>query len=82
MSQDAPNTIGDFIKPPPHSVGVNCANPACRHFARLDLYALAKRLGPSFPINQLRGRLACSKCGQRVIKFQHFRELGRPATFE
>lgn len=35
---------------------------ACKHKAQIDLVAMAKSLGESFPLKDLRPRLKCDKC--------------------
>jgi transcription elongation factor Elf1 len=36
---------------------------ACKHRTRVDLKAVAEKLGESFPINDLRPKLRCTACG-------------------
>lgn len=40
---------------------------ACRYNSRIDLDALAGRLGADFPLRELRKRLRCSQCRSRRI---------------
>lgn len=38
---------------------------ACKHKARIDLTAMAAKLGDSFLVDDLRPRLKCAQCGSR-----------------
>lgn len=37
----------------------------CGQQARIDLRALEKRYGPTYPLSKVKGKLKCSKCGGR-----------------
>jgi len=40
---------------------------ACGRSRWIDLYALAAKLGRSFPIAQLNGKLRCDQCGSKRL---------------
>lgn len=37
----------------------------CKHKTQVDLAAMVAKLGESFPLDNLRPRLKCSKCGSK-----------------
>lgn len=41
----------------------------CKHKAQIDLTAMAKELGESFPLLELKARLKCSKCASKQTIF-------------
>lgn len=45
--------------------GASCNR--CHETRRIDLAQLRDRLGPEFPVDDVRPRLRCSKCGNRRI---------------
>jgi hypothetical protein len=57
-------TIGDKIRIG-HGIWINCLNQECLHRAKMDLAALAERLGANFPVAELVKRAVCSECGSR-----------------
>lgn len=40
---------------------------ACGRSRWIDLHALAAKLGPSFPVTQLNGKLHCDQCGSKRL---------------
>lgn len=46
----------------------------CGEVRHVDLAAVAERLGPSFPLRDLRARLKCAHCGAPPIITTHWRE--------
>lgn len=52
-------------------LSIHCENQFCRHYARLDLNALAERFGREFVAigkpNPLTARMRCSKCGGKDL---------------
>jgi len=53
--------------------GAECRD--CKIIVNVDLDALVTRLGPNFPIKQLRSRLKCAQCGgKRIITSILFRD--------
>lgn len=60
------DTLGRFIDND-HTLAANCRK--CGHYAKLDLEALAQRLGRDHSTNnlRLRSKLKCSKCGSKDI---------------
>lgn len=52
-----------------YELGAHCLNADCRHWVRLDLEALAAKLGRDHPTSReaLMPRLRCSKCGGKNI---------------
>ena len=63
-------TIGDFIAAR-HRLTAYCAGRQCWHGAKIDLEALAKRLGENFDLYRpgLRDRFRCTACGGRGATF-------------
>jgi hypothetical protein len=39
----------------------------CKHGARLSLVKLRDRLGDNFPLNTIRAKLTCERCGSRAV---------------
>jgi hypothetical protein len=69
MAKRAPHpahvgTIGGTIRMG-HGFWVHCGNPQCRHRARVDMEAIAKRFGESLAVAEFVSRSVCSECGAR-----------------
>jgi hypothetical protein len=59
-----------------------CLNSRCNHIQRLDLLALAARLGSDTPAthDDLVPRLKCLKCGGREIGLTYTPDWGQPGN--
>ena len=64
------DTLGALIDHGFH-LSIHCENQFCRHYTRLDLYALAEKFGRNFVAigkpTPLTARMRCSKCGGKDL---------------
>lgn len=64
-------TVGDFLDSGT-GLGVHCLNLKCRHYARVDLLALAESRGRDFMVtgadSSFLKAARCSKCGGTSIQ--------------
>lgn len=78
-----PSTIQECIDQD-YSISVYCDSRTCTHGMRLDLKALAKRLGPDHGCMHwdLADKFKCTKCGSKKVTIRLDPTAGKPQGIE